>query len=103
MSKSVRISDKISIGNNKQFTLIAGPCVMESEELVMQIAEEMKRLTEKYEINYVFKASFDKANRSSIHSYRGPGIEEGLKILEKVKNKFQIPVITDVHEIGQCK
>lgn len=87
----------------KKFTLFAGPCVIESEELVMEIAEEMKRITEKLGINYVFKASFDKANRSSIHSFRGPGIDEGLRILKKVKDTYNLPIITDVHESWQCE
>lgn len=86
------------VGITKPFFLIAGPCVIESEELVMQIAEHMKRLTEELEIPYIFKASFDKANRSSAHSFRGPGMEAGLKILEKVRTTFDLPILTDVHE-----
>lgn len=78
--------------------LIAGPCVIESEELVLQVASEMKEVTDAFGIDYIFKASFDKANRSSTGSYRGPGIEAGLKILSKVKQDLGLKVLTDVHE-----
>ena len=87
----------------KNFTLIAGPCVIESEENVMLIAKKMKEITEKLNINYYFKASFDKANRTSIHSYRGPGIEEGLKILQKVKDELGLRICTDIHEPWQAE
>jgi 2-dehydro-3-deoxyphosphooctonate aldolase (KDO 8-P synthase) len=80
------------------FFLMAGPCVIESEALVMQIAEHLKRVTEKLGIHYVFKASYDKANRSSGESFRGLGLEKGLKILQKVKHELNLPVVTDVHE-----
>lgn len=80
------------------FFLIAGPCVIESEALVMQIAEHMKTVTEKLGIPYIFKASYDKANRSSKNSFRGPGLEKGLAILQKVKTELELPVLTDVHE-----
>lgn len=85
-------------GFDKPFFLIAGPCVIESEELVMEIAGFMTELTQRLNIPYVFKASFDKANRSSVNGFRGPGLEQGLSILEKVKKHFNIPVLTDVHE-----
>ncbi|MGL4803575.1 MAG: 3-deoxy-8-phosphooctulonate synthase, partial [Cetobacterium sp.] len=101
--KKVKIANKFEIGGDNRFTLIAGPCVIESEELVMEVAEKVKDICDRLGINYVFKASFDKANRSSIHSYRGPGIEKGLEILKKVKERFNIPVVTDVHEAWQCK
>ena len=87
----------------KNFTLIAGPCVIESEENVMLIAKKMKEITQKLNINYYFKASFDKANRTSIHSYRGPGIEEGLKILQKVKDELGLRICTDIHEPWQAE
>lgn len=80
------------------FKLIAGPCVIESEEQVMMIAGKMKEITDKLGIPYVFKASFDKANRTSINSFRGPGIEEGLKILKKVKDTYGLEICTDIHE-----
>lgn len=101
--KKVKIANKFEIGGNERFTLFAGPCVIESEELVMQVAQKIKEICEKLEINFVFKASFDKANRSSIHSYRGPGLEKGLEILKKVKEKLNVPIVTDVHEVWQCK
>lgn len=84
------------------FTLISGPCVIESEELVMQVAMTMKEITERLEIPYVFKASFDKANRTSIHAFRGPGIDEGLRILKRVKDELGLPVTTDIHEPWQA-
>lgn len=78
--------------------LIAGPCVIESEQLVMDVAGKMKEITSELGIEYIFKSSFDKANRSSTSSYRGPGIEKGLEILAKVKQEFGLKVLTDVHE-----
>ena len=84
------------------FQLIAGPCVIESEEMVLSIAGQMKELTEKLGIPYTFKASFDKANRTSLNSFRGPGMEEGLRILKKVKDTYQLPVCTDIHEPWQA-
>ncbi len=85
------------------FSLIAGPCVIESEDLVMTVAAQMKEITEKLEIPYTFKASFDKANRTSIHSFRGPGIEEGLCILQNVKDTYGLPICTDIHEPWQAE
>ena len=84
------------------FQLIAGPCVIKSEEMVLSIAGQMKELTEKLGIPYTFKASFDKANRTSLNSFRGPGMEEGLRILKKVKDTYQLPVCTDIHEPWQA-
>lgn len=83
--------------------LIAGPCVIESEENVMLIAEQMKKITECLGIDYYFKASFDKANRTSIASYRGPGIDKGLQILRKVKDTYGLKIVTDIHEAWQAK
>lgn len=91
------------IGGENRFTLIAGPCVMESLEIMDEIAGKVKEICDRLGINYIFKASFDKANRSSIYSYRGPGIEDGMKMLKKIKEKYNIPVITDVHEAWQCE
>ncbi len=85
------------------FKLIAGPCAIESEEMAMDIAEKMKAITDKFGIDYTFKGSFDKANRTSIHSKRGLGIDEGLRILQKVKNTYNIPVATDIHESWQAE
>jgi 2-dehydro-3-deoxyphosphooctonate aldolase (KDO 8-P synthase) len=83
--------------------LIAGPCVIESEENVMLIAGKMKEIAEKLNLDYYFKASFDKANRTSISSYRGPGIDEGLRILRKVKNEYGLKIATDIHEPWQAE
>ena len=85
------------------FSLISGPCVIESEEMVLSIAEQMKDITDKLGIPYTFKASFDKANRTSISGFRGPGIEEGLRILQKVKNTYNLPICTDIHEPWQAE
>lgn len=85
------------------FTLYAGPCVIESEELVLNTAKGISEICQRLGIPYVFKASFDKANRTSIHSYRGPGLEEGLRILQKVKDEYGLPVITDIHESWQAE
>lgn len=91
----------VKIGGKNPFFLIAGPCVMESQELLDRVAGEMKDICNELGIFYIFKSSFDKANRSSIHSYRGPGLTEGIKLLEFVKNKYDVPVLTDVHETIQ--
>ena len=92
----------LTLGNDLPFTLIGGMNVLESRDLAMQVAEHYVEVTTKLGIPYVFKASFDKANRSSIHSYRGLGMEEGLKILQEIKETFHIPVITDIHTEAQC-
>ena len=84
------------------FQLIAGPCVIESEEMVLSIAARMKTITDELGIPYTFKASFDKANRTSLSSFRGPGLEEGLRILKKVKDTYGLPVCTDIHEPWQA-
>lgn len=84
-------------------TLIAGPCVIESESLCLQVASEVKSLCERLGIAYIFKASFDKANRTSLHSFRGPGIEEGLQVLAEVKRQVGVPVTTDIHEPWQAE
>jgi 2-dehydro-3-deoxyphosphooctonate aldolase (KDO 8-P synthase) len=89
------------VGLDQPIFLIAGPCVVESEELQLRTAERLKAITDKLGIVFIFKSSFDKANRSSDRSYRGPGMDEGLRILEKVKNALDVPVLTDVHDIPQ--
>jgi 2-dehydro-3-deoxyphosphooctonate aldolase (KDO 8-P synthase) len=86
----------------KPLTLIAGPCVIESRDLVLQVAEQVSGICQELGIDYVFKASFDKANRSSGKSYRGPGPDEGLKILQEVGESFGVPVLTDIHESHQA-
>lgn len=97
----INIGD-IKVDNSLPFVLFGGINVLESRDLAMQSCEEYVRVTSKLGIPYVFKASFDKANRSSIHSYRGPGLEEGMRIFEDVKKAFGVPVITDVHEPYQA-
>lgn len=87
--------------NEKKF-IISGPCVIESESMIMHLAENIKNITEELDFTYIFKASFDKANRTSVDSYRGPGLDEGLKILEKVKTEFNLPITTDIHESCQA-
>jgi 2-dehydro-3-deoxyphosphooctonate aldolase (KDO 8-P synthase) len=86
------------VGNERGVFLIAGPCVIESEALVMHVAERMAKITEKLAVPYIFKASFDKANRTAASAYRGPGMAEGLRVLRKVREQLRIPVLTDVHE-----
>lgn len=102
MVSEISISENVIFGGNRPFVLIAGPCMLESEELVMETAGTLKEITSKYNIPLVFKGSFDKANRSSIYSKRGPGIYKGLKMLERVKSNFQVPVTTDIHEANQA-
>lgn len=102
MSQEIVKVGNLSVGNSLPFVLFGGMNVLESRDMALQVAEAYVQVTQKLSIPYVFKASFDKANRSSIHSYRGPGMEEGLKIFQEIKNTFGIPVITDVHEIYQC-
>lgn len=101
MSKAIEIG-KVSCGNASPFVLFGGMNVLESRDLAVEIASEMKRVTDKLGIPYVFKASFDKANRSSIASYRGPGLEKGLEILAELKSRFGFPIISDVHEPHQA-
>lgn len=96
--KKVRLNEQIVFGDqSKPFVLLAGPCAIEEEERVIRIAAGIKAITERLGIPYVFKASFDKANRSSIDSYRGPGLERGLEILARVKSELDLPIISDVH------
>jgi 2-dehydro-3-deoxyphosphooctonate aldolase (KDO 8-P synthase) len=88
----------MTVGDGQPLFVIAGPCVIETESLIMSTAETLKQIGEDLGVGVIFKSSFDKANRSSIDSYRGPGIEEGLRILQKVKTELHMPVLTDVHE-----
>lgn len=80
-----------------KFKLLAGPCVIESEEIIMETAGKLKEITDKFDVDFYFKASFDKANRTSVSSFRGPGIDEGLRILKRVKNELGIKIVTDIH------
>ncbi len=89
------------IGGDK-LTILAGPCVIETQDILERTAEGLKKITEKLDINFVFKSSFDKANRSSINSYRGPGIEKGLEMLAKIKKDFDLPIVTDIHSAEQA-
>ena len=91
------------VGLNRPFILLAGPCVIESEQLTLDIAGKMKEITDKLGIPYVFKASYDKANRSSDTSFRGLGMTNGLRILEEVRRQIGVPVVTDVHTAGSCR
>jgi 2-dehydro-3-deoxyphosphooctonate aldolase (KDO 8-P synthase) len=93
----------LKISNSSEFVLIAGPCVIESEKTTFKIAEALTTITEKLDIPLIFKASYDKANRSSVSSYRGPGIESGLKILSSVKKEFKLPILTDVHGVDEVE
>ncbi len=85
------------VGEGQPLCVMSGPCVIESEEHTMRCAEQLKKIASRLPIHFIFKASYDKANRSSVHTFRGPGIEEGLRILEKVKKELELPVVTDVH------
>lgn len=102
-ASTIRVGNFL-IGGEKgtPLALLAGPCVIESKDLCFEIAGVLKTICAKRGINYVFKASFDKANRSSSESFRGPGMEEGLAILEAVKKEFSVPIVTDVHESAQA-
>jgi 2-dehydro-3-deoxyphosphooctonate aldolase (KDO 8-P synthase) len=100
--KSVSVKG-IEVANEQPFVLFGGMNVLESRDLAMKIAEHYVEVTQKLGIPYVFKASFDKANRSSVNSYRGPGLDEGLKIFEEIKSTFNVPIITDVHEPYQAQ
>lgn len=100
--KTIAIGESIQVGNQLPFVLFGGMNVLESRDLALTVAEAYVKVTQKLGIPYVFKASFDKANRSSLYSYRGPGLDEGLKIFQEIKQTFKVPVITDVHEPHQC-
>lgn len=100
-TKTVSVAD-INVANDRPFVLFGGMNVLESRDMAMKVAEHYVSVCAELGIPYVFKASFDKANRSSIHSYRGPGMEEGLKIFDEIKRTFKVPVITDVHEVHQA-
>lgn len=101
VAKTVSIAG-LQVSNEKPFTLFAGMNVLESRDLALRVAEEFKRVTDELGIPYVFKASFDKANRSSISSFRGPGLEQGLAWLAEIKETFAVPIITDVHTEDQA-
>ena len=99
--KIIKLRD-FEIGGDK-LTILAGPCAAESQEILDETAEKLKEITTKLGVNFVFKSSFDKANRSSIYSYRGPGLEKGLEMLQSVKDKFDLPIVTDIHVPEQAE
>ena len=99
--KIIQVRD-VKLSNEISFALVGGLNVLESESVALQVAETFRSITDKLRIPYIFKASFDKANRSSIDSFRGPGLDEGLQILEKIKSEFDVPILTDIHEPYQA-
>jgi len=100
-TKEIFINNKIRIGGDNRIVLIAGPCVIESERSTIEHAKKIKEIAEKNSIPFIFKTSYDKANRTSVNSYRGPGFKKGIKILEKIKNKIKVSILSDVHEKDQ--
>jgi 2-dehydro-3-deoxyphosphooctonate aldolase (KDO 8-P synthase) len=99
-TREIRIGH-VRLGRNAPLALIAGPCVIESEAHAMRMAESIAKIAAELKVPYIFKASYDKANRSSLSSYRGPGITEGLRVLRKIKDQFKLPILTDVHDVSQ--
>ncbi|MFQ6002358.1 MAG: 3-deoxy-8-phosphooctulonate synthase [Candidatus Zixiibacteriota bacterium] len=102
MAESVKI-DNIKIGKGNPLALISGPCVIESEKIVLQTCEKIKEITAKLEVPFIFKSSYSKANRLNIESYSGPGMSKGLQILEKIKREFEVPILTDIHDPNQAE
>jgi 2-dehydro-3-deoxyphosphooctonate aldolase (KDO 8-P synthase) len=95
--KNIKLNNKIQFSNNLPFVLIAGPCIIETDEIIYETVETLISITDELNIPFVFKSSFDKANRSSIDSYRGPGLIKGLELLDKVKQKYNVPILIDIH------
>ncbi|MEC4676829.1 MAG: 3-deoxy-8-phosphooctulonate synthase [Nitrospirota bacterium] len=102
MTREIKIGP-VTFGNNRPLFLIAGPCVIESEEITFHTAERLKEICGRRNIGLIFKSSYDKANRTSIGSFRGPGIEKGLRILSDVKSRFDLPVISDIHSVEEIE
>lgn len=100
--KKVAVDKAVAFGG-KDLVFIAGPCVIESREMALDLARRLSALARRLNVKYIFKASFDKANRTSVDSYRGPGIDKGLEILSEIRSKFDVPVLTDIHEPWQAK
>ncbi len=100
--REVKIGN-IKVGGQNPLAFIAGPCVIESEEITLRIAVQLKEYSEKYNIPFIFKSSYDKANRTSVNSYRGPGIDEGLRILQRVKEEVKVPILSDIHSVDEIK
>ena len=101
-SKQIKVA-QITLANDRPFVLFGGINVLESRDMAMTVAEHFKRVCDDLDIPLIFKASFDKANRSAMDSYRGPGLEAGLKILAEIKTTFELPIVTDVHEPAQAQ
>jgi 2-dehydro-3-deoxyphosphooctonate aldolase (KDO 8-P synthase) len=101
-TRKINVLNQFVIGGNNRFVLIAGPCAIETEEMTMEVASQLKQICIELEIHLIFKSSFDKANRSSVKSPRGVGMQRGLQILQRVKTELDLPIITDVHESWQC-
>jgi 2-dehydro-3-deoxyphosphooctonate aldolase (KDO 8-P synthase) len=102
-ARSIKISDGVTIGASAPLFLIAGPCVIESEEHAFSLAGAIKKITTELGVPFIFKASYDKANRSSLKSFRGPGLTKGLKILKRIRDELTVPVLSDVHETSQVE
>ena len=99
--KTVKVDKGVNFGDG-ELTFIAGPCVIESRAMALDLAKRLTALSKKLGVKYIFKASFDKANRTSVDSFRGPGIDKGLEILSEIRSTFDVPVLTDIHEPWQC-
>lgn len=102
ITKEIKLG-KIKIGGNNPLVLIAGPCVIEKEKICFEVAKEIRDISAKFKIPFIFKASFDKANRTSLESYRGPGLRDGLRILKAIKDKLRIPILSDIHSKEQAE
>jgi len=100
--KNISINDTFSIGSDQPLALIAGPCVIESEDFTLKMASEIAKICDRLQIPFIFKSSFDKANRTSVNSFRGQPLADGLRILQRVKDKIGVPVLTDIHESSQA-
>lgn len=98
----IKIADKFFVGDNSPLTLIGGPCVIESEDFTLKMAEEIRKVCDRLKISFIFKSSFDKANRTSANSFRGQTLENGLAVLQRVKDEIGVPVLTDIHESYQA-
>ncbi|RLA79392.1 MAG: 3-deoxy-8-phosphooctulonate synthase [Deltaproteobacteria bacterium] len=103
MTREVKIGDSVVIGGENPLVLIAGPCVIEDEELVLRVARRLREITSSLGMPFIFKSSYDKANRTSLRSFRGPGLKEGLAILKKVKEELGVAVLSDIHQVSEAE
>ena len=103
MTREVKIGDSVVIGGENPLVLIAGPCVIEDEKLVLRVARRLREITSSLGMPFIFKSSYDKANRTSLHSFRGPGLKEGLAILKKVKEELGVAVLSDIHQVSEAE